>query len=249
MGTATHKVRVLAAALLWSGCGGGSGATQHAGPGDVRVTDAGVESAPPEGSADAFDAETGGDDAPIGEAGLDAPLAEGALEAEAEGSCDDQVKDGSETDVDCGGGQCPACGPNKACLVDSDCSKTVSGCDGDLGGCMCDAVTRRCVYDHCFDQVKDGNETDVDCGGDCSSCAAAQGCLVDSDCTTTACDGVSLVCVTNRCSDHRMDGAETDVDCGGSDSCSRCLVGKRCFYNSDCVAGHRCTTVAPQVCQ
>jgi hypothetical protein len=36
-------------------------------------------------------------------------------------TCNDGMKDGTETDLDCGGGVCPKCGPNKTCLHDSDC--------------------------------------------------------------------------------------------------------------------------------
>jgi len=39
----------------------------------------------------------------------------------------------------------------------------------------------------CFDGVKDGDETDVDCGGSCYSCTFNQTCLVDADCFPTAC--------------------------------------------------------------
>src|SRR5436190_2194115 len=30
-------------------------------------------------------------------------------------NCKDGLRDGAETDVDCGGGMCPRCGPNQAC--------------------------------------------------------------------------------------------------------------------------------------
>jgi hypothetical protein len=36
-------------------------------------------------------------------------------------SCSDGIKNGNETDVDCGGGTCPGCPDLKACLVNSDC--------------------------------------------------------------------------------------------------------------------------------
>jgi hypothetical protein len=37
-------------------------------------------------------------------------------------SCADQMKDGAETDVDCGGPVCPPCGPSEKCLSDGDCA-------------------------------------------------------------------------------------------------------------------------------
>jgi hypothetical protein len=39
-------------------------------------------------------------------------------------SCTDVIKNGSETDIDCGGGQCPVCANGKACLVNSDCQSS-----------------------------------------------------------------------------------------------------------------------------
>ena len=36
-------------------------------------------------------------------------------------ACDDAIKSGKETDVDCGGGTCPACSEGQACAGDSDC--------------------------------------------------------------------------------------------------------------------------------
>ncbi len=35
------------------------------------------------------------------------------------------VKNGNETDVDCGGGTCPGCGPGRDCLVASDCASNM----------------------------------------------------------------------------------------------------------------------------
>jgi hypothetical protein len=162
--------------------------------------------------------------------------------------CSDHKTDDGESDVDCGGGQCGGCGPNKACHATSDCSATASGCDTQLGGCACDLITSTCVYNHCFDQRKDSSESDVDCGGgDCNKCALSKGCYLDFDCTTNACDGISNLCVPNQCLDHRVDGLETDIDCGGPDACSRCVVGQKCKSTGDCQAGHTCSA-PPQVC-
>jgi len=40
-------------------------------------------------------------------------------------TCADGVKDGAETDVDCGGAVCPACAIGKVCAVSSDCISNV----------------------------------------------------------------------------------------------------------------------------
>jgi hypothetical protein len=39
----------------------------------------------------------------------------------------------------------------------------------------------------CSDRVKNGNETDVDCGGSCGPCANEQRCLNFTDCQSAAC--------------------------------------------------------------
>ena len=41
-------------------------------------------------------------------------------------TCTDQIKDGDETDVDCGG-RCPACGDGNVCRDDADCSSGLCG--------------------------------------------------------------------------------------------------------------------------
>lgn len=47
----------------------------------------------------------------------------------------------------------------------------------------------------CSDQIRNGDETDVDCGGSCpDKCETGDQCLVDSDCESGDCDGGSLTC-------------------------------------------------------
>src|SRR5689334_138985 len=36
-------------------------------------------------------------------------------------TCNDNLRNGSETDIDCGGGTCPKCSDFRACLFASDC--------------------------------------------------------------------------------------------------------------------------------
>jgi hypothetical protein len=94
----------------------------------------------------------------------------------------------------------------------------------------------------CTDGVKNGNETDTDCGGpDCPPCALGQHCLVNSDCQSGYCS--NHFCATPTCSDAVKNGRETDVDCGGPD-CPKCADGKMCLVNSDCQSG-RCMVMIP----
>ena len=49
------------------------------------------------------------------------------------------------------------------------------GEDCDSG--VCDAKTKRCTTAQCDDGIKNGDETDVDCGGSCpNGCDNGQGC-------------------------------------------------------------------------
>jgi hypothetical protein len=168
-------------------------------------------------------------------------------------TCSDGVKDGDETDVDCGGA-CLPCGLDHKCLQTSDCSVTGAGCDIALGGCACDALAHVCVVSHCVDHARDSTETDVDCGGLCDGCAPGNGCHADTDCsvydygcTRCMCDPSTSACVQNHCLDDKVDVDETDVDCGGS-RCSACPNGGLCRLDTDCVsnacdlATHRCIT-------
>ncbi len=138
--------------------------------------------------------------------------------------CADFRKDGAETDVDCGGGTCPTCPLGQACRVDTDCTSNA-----------CDGVALTCDANQCADNRKDGNETDIDCGGadSCARCSLNQACMADTDCASNACDANSHTCVASQCIDHQQDGAETDVDCGGG-ACSPCAVGKKCAGDTDC---------------
>jgi len=84
----------------------------------------------------------------------------------------------------------------------------------------------------CTDHVKNGNETDVDCGGStCPPCADTQHCAAPTDCKSGNC--VAMTCVAATCMDHIKNGKETDIDCGGGD-CTPCLVGKSCKGTADC---------------
>jgi hypothetical protein len=104
-------------------------------------------------------------------------------------TCTDTVQDGDETDVDCGGGMfmgaaaCPPCANGKMCLVDADC---VDGNCYVTGGGMGQLT---CHANLCMDGIKDGNETDIDCGGGtCPTCANGQHCMSGADCMSGMCN-------------------------------------------------------------
>jgi hypothetical protein len=145
--------------------------------------------------------------------------------------CTNTTKDGSETDVDCGGGTCPDCANGLDCLAGTDCVSDV-----------CATVTLVCVAGQCFDESKNGTETDVDCGGTCADCATGKACLAGTDCVSTVCSAVGKLCVADQCSDEVKNNFETDVDCGGG-TCADCAAGKACLAPTDCVSGY-CSALA-----
>jgi hypothetical protein len=137
-------------------------------------------------------------------------------------TCSDGVKNGSETDIDCGGAACSKCGSGKSCGVAGDCSSGV-------------CTAGQCAAPTCTDTVKNQGESDVDCGGStsCSRCGPGKTCTGGADCTSTLCAGG--LCTTPSCGDGAKNGSETDVDCGGS--CTKCGTGKLCGQPSDCQSG------------
>jgi hypothetical protein len=94
----------------------------------------------------------------------------------------------------------------------------------------------------CSDKQKNGDETDVDCGGSCPPCADGKVCGVPADCKSDVCQqscaliclpGTHKTCRPSSCNDGVKNGSETAVDCGGAD-CQRCAVNDACKQNSDC---------------
>ena len=105
----------------------------------------------------------------------------------------------------------------------------------------------------CFDRLADGDETDVDCGGSCGGCQAAQVCAIDTDCISQHCDAGS--CRAPSCTDGVRDGYETDRDCGSD--CGPCASGEACLVDGDCTSGECgapctdqwCVDIGLQTCQ
>jgi hypothetical protein len=87
--------------------------------------------------------------------------------------------------------------------------------------------------DQCANNQKDGDETDVDCGGSCPKCGLGKKCLVNADCRNEVCE--SGICVVS-CTNGIQDGFESDIDCGGG-PCPKCAVGKKCTNNANCESG------------
>jgi hypothetical protein len=97
-----------------------------------------------------------------------------------------------ETDVDCGGAMAPKCLHDKTCAVPSDCYS------GFCTNNVCESTNT---------SRKDGQETDLNCGGGMTDldtgmtvarCADTQACLVDGDCANGNCSRVTHTCVAGR---------------------------------------------------
>jgi hypothetical protein len=138
------------------------------------------------------------------------------------GACDDDTKNGGESDADCGG-PCGQCGTGRTCAAAADCSSGVCASG------VCEAPS-------CSDGVKNGAESDVDCGetDDCLQfCLGGQHCNTALDCEAETC--VDNVC-GDACIDGILSGEESDVDCGGRCP-SKCDQGLGCYEDVDCTSG------------
>jgi len=167
-------------------------------------------------------------------------------------SCGNELRDGLETGIDCGGPDCSAkCPDGSACNVSQDCKG---------GGC----VDGSCIS--CEDGVLNGGETCVDGGGAfCAKkghlCGPGKSCQTSADCEPQL--GNPAFCVETTCTgsnDGVQNLRESDVDCGGSDSLvPRCQIGDKCLFDDDCLirncdlASLRCRKLEdvpiPSMCQ
>jgi hypothetical protein len=137
----------------------------------------------------------------------------------------DGVKNGDETDVDCGGTKAPKCDALKGCAVAGDCSTGV--CTNKGQGLMCQPAAPD-------DSVKNGDETDVDCGGTkAPKCADTKTCKDRGDCVSDVC--TANACVAPAPADGVQNGMETDVDCGGP-AAPRCTDLLKCKVAGDCTS-------------
>lgn len=111
----------------------------------------------------------------------------GAAGAEPDPSrCDDLLKNGDETDVDCGGRSCGPCLDGKTCAMGTDCQSAI-----------CTNIV--CQPPSCTDLALNGDETDLNCGGSCSPCAQGRNCSTNDDCSTANC--TAGLCESGTCVD------------------------------------------------
>jgi len=98
-------------------------------------------------------------------------------------NCADGAQNGTETGIDCGGPSpyCVRCADGQTCGGGSDCASGV--CSGGV-----------CQAPSCTDGLKNGTETDVDCGGpSCPGCGLGKVCGNGNDCSSSVC-GLNATC-------------------------------------------------------
>jgi hypothetical protein len=136
-------------------------------------------------------------------------------------SCADHSRNGSETDIDCGG-NCPRCDAGKTCGLGADCISAA-------------CVNASCATVSCVNGVQDSMETDIDCGGQgCPPCSLGLRCRIDGDCIDGTC--VDEECRASTCTDRVRNGNEVGTDCGGD--CPPCPSNETCKADADCASGH-----------
>lgn len=166
-------------------------------------------------------------------------------------SCSDELQNGDETGVDCGG-SCPQsctepatpscddqqrnqddcggscenqCAQGQGCRVDADCSAPL----------LCSPTSKVCTAISCADGQQNGDEILVDCGGgSCPGCPIGTACANAADCASAIC-ALGTCRASPLCEDDVQNGDETDIDCGGPDpGCERCADGASCSEDADC---------------
>ena len=154
-----------------------------------------------------------------------------------EARCWDDVRNGGESDVDCGGPCDMRCSAGLACNMGDDCQSSV-----------CSAIEGLvCVPPSCSDNILNGEETDVDCGGSCDEkCYVGDNCRSNLDCRTNR-------CLSGSCGEPCPVGY-VGANCDGCDTTNNyrptefgtCIpagsgqVGAECFSLSDCSAETSC---------
>ena len=100
----------------------------------------------------------------------------------------------------CKQNQCVACSVKADCGTGEICvqGKCVQGECSQNSECsskICDLQTYKCKAATCNDNVKNGQETDIDCGGStCGVCKKGKACQTNADCSSGRCNTSSKTC-------------------------------------------------------
>jgi len=130
----------------------------------------------------------------------------GVCATPAAASCSDGIKNGAETDVDCGGSCANKCTPSKMCTVNADC--TTNRCSG--GVCIC-PDPQLIVNGACVSPTSGGK---CYTNGNCGLCTQSCG---NSASVTAVCNAFGIP--AGSCQSNQISGQ------GGG---GRCLTGVCC---------------------
>ena len=150
-------------------------------------------------------------------------------------TCTDMIKNGAESDVDCGGGACAPCAQGRTCSTGMDCSTGV--CLGGLcGGCttnadcpaglICDPAQRQCVSACSAPRINCGGAC-VDPSTDARNCGVCGNvCASGTACTNGMCSSVVCMAGQTRCANACVNLANDPSNCG---ACGLiCAPGQAC---------------------
>lgn len=123
-----------------------------------------------------------------------------------EPSCTDRVENGDESDVDCGGGDCPRCLLGQRCVVPSDCEQPTEGSSATVVCNDEDKCAIQCARGtaDCNQSALDGCEIDTQTDGDnCGACDVVCGGSASANLESASCaDGACVVaCEPGWCSE------------------------------------------------
>jgi hypothetical protein len=102
----------------------------------------------------------------------------------------------------------------------------------------------------CSDSIRNGSETDVDCGGTCPRCANGKVCGNRNDCATAFCAGGACQdCEAANCPDDANGDCECNITVGADPgrACAKRGVGNNSISTSscgECPAGRLCVQSA-----
>jgi hypothetical protein len=177
--------------------------------------------------------------------------------------CDDMLKDGNETDVDCGGdpSTCATrCGPGKKCNVDGDCQTGLTCQDGVCCNTPCAGACQACTAalkgqgaDGICGPVKAGggdphgectSDPQSSCGDEIALCDGSGACAkwpAGTVCKAASCGGNTLTkaetCAAGACTAPNPPTQEcTPYLCKGS------ACGTSCTSDAGCVGGYFCSS-------
>lgn len=156
-------------------------------------------------------------------------------------SCTDGIRNDAETAIDCGGTACQPCVDGRSCNAPADCASAHCAC----------ATPSTCLCSSCSNGIRDGLESDVDCGRDCPvRCSESKRCDTHADCASAHCLNTRCVRVDPQttCTNGAQGEHESCPD-GGGPQCTMlgrtCTDGATCHINRDCTSHHCSACTGP----